>query len=325
MANLCVTWPMKLFGATLLLCFSITASAYALLFDGGFESGTLQGWVPGKNGTAIVVRSGSCFSDQDTQKLSIRGQYAGLLRSPNYASDGNTASLTSKHFTAGNGISFLALSQNKPASTAPFTLNISILDQQGKLLETRSLATAQSSLSPGCPSSGSDMRFSGHFISTLAYQGKTIKLQFSQHPGTAAHGGFTLIDSVTVFLAGEAPIDSKQPLAAASVEFDAETQNRYLVAALPAHDIEQTREWEYSWYIQGESKVREYYKPCINKLVPGNYFVTLYVRNATTLTSDSLYFYIGETGDADPLPEDINNCDIAHPLLERGSASGPAT
>ena len=52
--------------------------------------------------------------------------------------------------------------------------------------------------------------------------------------------------------------------------------------------------------------------------------ILLYVRNAATLASDSLYFYVDETGDDTPLPKDINNCDIAHPLLEQGSAPRPA-
>ncbi len=308
-----INWLAGLFVATFFLCFSITVNAYTLLFDGGFESGVLQGWVPGKQGTAIVTRRGSCFSDQDTRKLSIRGDYAGLLRSPNYLSVGNAASLTSKRFTAGNGISFLALSQNRTNLETAFALNISILDQDDTLLETRPLATAQSSLSSGCPSSGTDTRFSQHFVSTQAYQGKTIKLRFAQHPDTAAQGGFTLIDDVTVFLAGEVPVNTNIPLAVASAIFDADTKNRFLSAALPGN-IEQTRKWEYSWYIQGEDKVRAYYKPCINKLTPGNYSATLTVRNATALASDTLYFNVGEAGNTDALPEDTGICNIAHPL-----------
>lgn len=312
----------RLFGVVCFLCFSITANAHTLLFDGGFESGILQGWIPGKQGMAIVVRRGSCFSDQDTRKLSIRGRYAGLLRSANFSSHGNAASLTSKHFTAGSGLSFLALSQNKPNSTSLLTLNISILDQDGTLLETRPLATARSSLSTDCPSTGADTRFSRHFVSTRAYQGKTIRLRFAQHPDTAIQGGFTLIDNVSVFLSGEAAVETSLPLAIASVKFDANTQNRFLSAALPTGYIEQTREWEYSWYIQGESKIRAYYNPCINDLSPGNYSVTLYVRSATTMASDTLYFNVGNAGN--PLSGDTSICNIAHPLDEQTRVSAPA-
>jgi hypothetical protein len=51
----------------------ITSNAYDLLFDGGFESGTLQGWIPGTQGTAIVTRRASCFSSNDTRALNIQG------------------------------------------------------------------------------------------------------------------------------------------------------------------------------------------------------------------------------------------------------------
>jgi hypothetical protein len=315
-------WPAGLLFATFFLCFSISANAYTLLFDGGFESGVLQGWVPGKHGTAIVARRGSCFSDQDTRKLSIRGDYAGLLRSPDYLSIGNAASLTSKRFTAGNGLSFFALSENKTHSEIAFALNISILDQDGTLLETRPLVTAQSSLLSSCPSGGTDTRFSQHFVNTQAYQGKTIKLRFAQHPDTAAQGGFTLIDDVTVFLAGELSVNANIPLAAASAIFDLDTQNRYLSAALPGN-IEQTRKWEYSWYIQGEDKVRAYYNPCINTLTPGNYSATLTVRNATALASDTLYFNVGEAANAEAPPPNTGVCNIAHPL--DGAARAPAS
>ena len=324
-ANTRLSRPAMLFAVVCLLCFPIFTHAYTLMFDGGFESGILQGWVPGKQGTAIVARRGACFSGQDTRKLGIRDQYAGLLRSPNFSSDGNTASLTSKRFTAGSGISFLALSQNKPNSMAPFALNISILGQDDTLLETRSLATARTSLSTGCPSAGADTRFSQHFISTLAYEGKSIKLRFAQHPDTAVRGGFTLIDNVTVFSPGEAPVKTNRPLAIASVKFDADTQNRYLSAALPIDNIEQTREWEYSWYVQGESELRAYYRPCINGLAPGNYSVTLYVRNASTLASDTLYFNVNETTNSDSLPLDISSCNIVHPLDEQDHVPAPAT
>jgi len=64
------------------------ASAQArLLFDGDFESGTFQGWIPSgeKGGFASVAAKGSCFSGNDTTAISFNGNdtsnYAALLRS----------------------------------------------------------------------------------------------------------------------------------------------------------------------------------------------------------------------------------------------------
>lgn len=267
------------------LSISLSANAYKLLFDGGFESGTLNGWVPGIQGTGIVTRKGSCFSDHDTRYLSIRGQYAGLLRTPHYLSTKKTASLTSKPFIAGNGIFFVALSEQKSALTQKqYALNISLLDQQNELLEIRPLVTAFARLEPGCPGNASGARFSPHFISTQTYRGEKIKIRFSQHPDTARAAGFTLIDEVSLFNPGEAPALINQPLAKASVKFDAQTQNLYLSAALPDVDRNQTKGWVYRWLINGEKSSRNYYNPCINDLKPGHYTATLTVRNASALS-----------------------------------------
>jgi len=313
---------MRLCCLLILLVFSASTKAYTPLFDGGFESGTLNGWVPGTHGTAIVTRRASCFSDHDTRHLSIRGQYAGLLRTPEYSSIEHTASLTSKPFVAGNGIFFVALSEQKDRLTyKQYALEISLLDQQGELLAKRPIVTALARLSPDCPGNAHDARFSQHFVSTQAYRGKKIKIRFSQHPDTAQAGGFTLIDQVSLFNPGETPALKNQPLAKASMGFDTQTQNLYLNAALPDRHIEQTRGWSYSWLINGEDTRRNYYKPCVNDLAPGNYTAILTVSNANSLSSDSLYFSVSKRDDKPGSPEANNRvCNLLHPLSRRDYA-----
>jgi hypothetical protein len=230
------------------------------------------------------------------------------------------ATLTSKKFIAGNGILFLALSEEKMESPEiPFSLNVSILDSDGEILDTYPLATSIVALSPGCPSDANDARFSRHFINTQAYRGTYIKLRFSQHAETAQSGGFTLIDQVSLVYPGETTISRDAPLAKAGVKYDETGQSLYLVAALPEGDINHTRDWRYSWYINGENQPRHYYNPCISDLGIGHYTAILTVQTNDGIARDSLNFSISETSDETSVndvesKQDSLLCNLRHPL-----------
>ena len=274
-----------------------SAQAQALLFDGGFESGTFIGWSPGTQGTAILVAKNRCFSDQDTSALSIRDKYAGLLRGAAQKDPGAVATMTSKPFTAGKGFLFLALTEQHAGDDAiwfPYALRVSVLDSNGITLSGHELNTARITLSSGCPSLARDQRFSEHFISTQKYQGQTIRIRFSQHPALAQSGNFSLIDQVSIVQQGETAAYRKKPAAIAGIEYDAEHDFLYLVAKTPKQALEKSRNWRYSWQIHAQTDLRETHKACINDLKPGNHTAVLSVQNATTLSMDSLHFYVPE-------------------------------
>jgi len=274
-----------------------TGYAQALLFDGGFESGTLNGWAPGTQGTAVLAASGRCFSDQDTTALSIRGKYAGLLRGSGKLKAGVAASISSKPFSAGKGFLFLALTESHTeidANASSYALLVSVLDLNGETLSSHALNTARVSLSHGCPSLPGDKRFSEHFISTQKYQGQTIRLRFSQHPMLARSGDFSLIDQVSIVQQGEVAAYRNTPMAVAGIEYDVEHDFLYLVAKIPQHELEKSRNWIYSWRLNAQTDVRNSYKVCINDLEPGNHTANLSIQKAMVRSTDTLNFYVPE-------------------------------
>ena len=277
----------------------MSAHAQSRLFDGDFESGTLIGWVPGKKGSAILAAKNRCFSSQDSTAVNIRGRYAGLLRGTDKLEAGVSASLTSKPFTAGKGLLFLALTEQHPDSdtlASPYALIVSLLNTDGMTLSTHTIDTARIALSPGCPSLPRDQRFSEHFVSTQKYLGETIKLRFSQHPTLARSQNFTLIDQVSVIQQGELAAYSANPVAIAGVAYDHQLNALYLVAKIPQHAITESRNWSYSWQIDEDVEPRSSYKTCISDLKPGNHIANLSVRTATALETDTIRFYVPERG-----------------------------
>ena len=275
-----------------LIVWATQAVALSPLFDGDFESDTLQGWNPGTSGTAIVVSRGTCFAGNDTTTLSIRGRYAGMLRSVTDIENKQAASLTSKPFIAGRGLVFLAISEllGDTPKQNPFALNVSILDAAGKVLQTEAIATALADLTGGCPSATGDASFGQHFINTHAYAGKQIKLRFSHHPDLAKEGAFTLVDEVSIVSVNETPIFQSFPIAKAGFRF--EEKHLFLIAGLPDGDIKQTQDWQFSWLINGETTRRPYFNPCIDDLEPGDYTANLYVRQNERLITDTLHFSV---------------------------------
>ena len=273
----------------------IPVQSYAItpLFDGGFETGTLQGWRP-DNG-ALVVARGTCFAEGDTTQLSARGQYAGLLRSVSESA----SSFTSKAFAAARGVTFLALTElrGKKKNFNPFAITVDILDGASTVLSTQPLATAMIRLNKGCPSSKRDQSFSAHFINTRRYQGKQIKIRFSQHKDVAKTGAFTLIDDVGV-VNNLVPIYLSYPNARAGVTFNDNVLS--LTAGLPFGDLDQTTRWQYSWFINDESSKRPYFNPCINDLEPGEHTANLYIYDPdnNSLVTDTLNFLVPDAVDS---------------------------
>lgn len=268
-----------------------------MLFDGDFESGTLIGWTPSIQGTAILAAKGRCFSSRDTTSLGIQGNYAGLLRGSTQLASGTVATMTSKPFTAGKGFLFIALTEreaDEDVISAPYALMVSVLDRNGVVLSMHELDTARVMLSPGCPSRPASQRFSEHFISTQNYLGQTIRLRFSQHPAFAQSGNFSLIDQVSIVQRDQVATYSDSPVAIAGIDYDAEQDFLYLIAKIPHNVLKESKNWTFGWHIDGESGVRASSRSCINDLKPGNYTASLSVRNKTSLSTDTLHFHVPE-------------------------------
>ncbi len=269
-------------------------SAATPLFDGDFESGTFQGWAPAGTGSAIVATRGTCFSSNDTTELSIRDNFAGLLRGVNGKKE-DLPSLTSRSFVAGSGVAFLALSEWRAKKTLkreeqhPLALTVTLLDGAGKTLRTHEMATAMAELSGGCPSSPSDASFRPLYVDTRAYAGKPIKIRFTQHLDTAISGAFTLIDEVVATGIDEVPIYRSYPFAIAGV---GRTSNGTLMLEPEQPASGTPSDWQFSWYINGESARRPYFNPCLDDLDEGEYTATLYVRVNHVLNTDTIRFIV---------------------------------
>jgi len=291
---------------------SATAFAQALMFDGDFENGSFAGWQPGERGQTVLAARGQCFADGDTRALPIRGRYAALLRGAASLQADEAASLTSKPFVAAKGVLFMALSESaEPAeSRRRYTLQIDILDQDGKLLRRQPLASAQQSLAAGCPSERRAASFSEHFISTRQYTGQTIRLRFRQHPDIARSGLFTLIDQVSMVEPGTASAYYDHPRARAGLEFDARSGALYLK---PGRSENQPPDpdWQYRWQIDAEAEPRAYYNPCINDLPAGNHRALLRIRNGDKVSTDSLRFYVPDN--LKPAPASATETNLPRP------------
>jgi hypothetical protein len=195
----------------------LSASAWAqtpALLNGNFETGTLTGWTStGINeGWAGIIREGSCWSYNNTEGLSLSGQFAANIRSSGPAPTDSIGVLTSDPFVAGTSISFSALSENEDGEVArgsndPVTFEVRLLDTSDNVLLAQILKTNIVSLNrtPAGPCTGEqrDAAFSKYSIDTSSYRGQSVKLQFRQHTNVPQRGFFTLVDDVAV---DEAPI-----------------------------------------------------------------------------------------------------------------------
>ncbi len=282
--------------AILLSALLLTRSVFAagLLFDGGFESGTLQGWNASgsKGGMGTVVAQSTCYSSNDTTQLQIEGNYAALIRSSPSGATDSIGALTSDLFTAGDGIAFLALSEsNDKAGNNPVNFEVHITDNSGETLVAHKIRTSVVRLENGCPSSGRNGTFYAHYVDTRDFLGSSIRVQFRQYTLHEGLGFFTLIDNVVKFEQGEMPIFSSKPRAVAGVS---QTDNGVLRldGSFSLDPDDAPLPLSYSWYIDGESTPRFGEYSCIDDLSEGEHTVTLYVSDSVNTDSDTMKFVV---------------------------------
>lgn len=174
-----------------------TADA-ALIHNGDFESGDLDGFVADgvNDGYAKVVEEGTCFSYYDTRGISFSGRFATVIRSSNSAPIDSIGILTSAPFTAGEFISFDALSESVSGIVDPVDLEVVILTADGEVLAIERVTENVLVMSSACGLGPQDGAFSEHAVDTSAFEGESIKVQFRQHTNYALNGYFTLLDNI---------------------------------------------------------------------------------------------------------------------------------
>ena len=277
-----------------------------LLFDGDFESGTFQGWIPGgeNGGFASIAAKGSCYSANDTTAISFNGDptsnYAALLRSNAAGNTDSVARLKSEPFTAGNGIIFSALSETLDADPGhkPVNFVVRILDSQGSPVSEQPYNTAIIQLAQGCPSVKRDAAFSRHFIDTHHLAGQEISIEFSQNTKHESLGYFTLIDNVLFISEGQFLLSTSQPIAVAGTGIT--TSGTFFLDPRASKDPDDGPvALDYSWFIDGEDSVRHLDIPCVNlnedfQLSPGNNTATLYATDGFSYAADTIRFVIPE-------------------------------
>ena len=275
-----------------------------LLFDGDFESGTFQGWTPsGENGGfATVAAKGSCFSGSDTTAISFNGNptsnYSALLRSNAAGETGSVASLRSQPFEAGNGIIFSALSEtlSDDPRDHPVDLVVKIINSDGEVISEQPYRTAIIQLAQGCPSEPRDTAFSGHFIDTHHLAGNEISIEFNQNTRNQGLGYFTLIDDVVFIDRSSFLLSTSQPRAVAGTGITS-SGTFFLDPRASTDPDDAPIELNYSWFINGDTSIRELDVPCVNlntdvQLSAGNNIATLYVNDGFSYSADTIRFVI---------------------------------
>jgi hypothetical protein len=186
---------------TVLVASSAQASIVPLL-NGDFETGDFTGWTPtGVNGGfALVVPEGACFSAFDTTEIQLPGTFSAKLRSGAGDPTNSVGILTSDAFTAGEAIRFKALSETIFSLPNPSTFTVNILKaSDDSVLSSTVVSPNIADLLQICPDgTGPTGAFSQHSISTAAFRGTSIKVQFQQHTNYGGLGVFTLVDDVEV-------------------------------------------------------------------------------------------------------------------------------
>jgi hypothetical protein len=177
---------------------SASTTDAALIHNGDFESGNLDGFVADgvNDGYVTVVEEGTCFSYYDTRGISFSGRFATAIGSGNSAPIDSIGILTSAPFTAGEFISFDALSESVPGIVDPVDLEVVILTADGAVLATERVTANVLVMSSACGLGPQDAAFSQHAVDTSAFEGASIKVQFRQHTNYALNGYFTLLDNI---------------------------------------------------------------------------------------------------------------------------------
>ena len=291
---------------TLLIWVTGAHAQATLLFDGDFESGTFQGWIPGgeNGGFASIASKGSCYSANDTTAISFNGNptsnYAALLRSNAAGNTDSIARLKSVPFTAGNGVVFSALSETLDADPGhkPVNFVVRILNSEGNPVSEQPYNTSIIQLAQGCPSVKRDAAFSRHFIDTHHLAGQEISIEFSQNTNYESLGYFTLIDNVLFIPEGQFLLSTSQPIAVAGTGIT--TSGTFFLDPRASKDPDDGPvALSYSWFIDGENSVRQIDIPCVNLnedflLAPGNNKATLYATDGFNYAADTIRFVIPE-------------------------------
>jgi len=291
--------------------FSLPVQAAQLLDNGNFERGDLSAWQDLSSGKAStrIVRRGNCFAELDTREINIRGKFSAMLRSNGKTN--SKAVLRSTEFIAGEGFAFIALrgTGTLPAVDAPSDNN-ALIDFQVDILDAKSNRSLISlplkplllELEADCPGAARIGQFSSHYISTRAYAGQPIKIQFTQ--GSADNiPAFSLIDQLVRFAADEQLLFYARPYAQAGVSIS-RAGTPYLDSGGSFNPENPDTPLRYAWAL----KDRRYgsAKPCLNDLQAGNYQVILYVNNSQHAISDDARLYISTARNA---PENDPECD----------------
>lgn len=287
--------PALLATLTFLAAMPAIAPAASLLPNGDFESGSLLGWFGAgiDGGIADIATAGTCFSGEDTTRLTMFGGHAALIRSGPGGGRGSIGALTSDPFVAGDGIVFAALTGTRDGErvVAPVHFEVRILNADGAPLTAQRFNTAVVRLADGCPGEARDGRFYVHYFDTRAFRDQQIRIQFRQGTNTGGFEPFTLIDQVIVFGRGEGPLFTSKPEAVAAL-----SSTRRGVPRLDAsHSFDPDggpAPLTFSWQIDGENLIRLGEKPCLADLADGTYEATLFVNDGFHAVSDRLRFEI---------------------------------
>lgn len=266
-----------------------------MLDNGNFEHGDLSTWQDlsrGKAGTQIA-RRGNCFADLDTREINIRGKFAALLRSD--GKNNSTAVLRSSEFIAGEGFAFIALRgiAARPADLSvhdndnAVQFKVDILDaQSNQSLISLPLKPLLLELEADCPGAARIGQFSSHYISTRAYAGRPIKIQFTQR---GIGPGFSLIDQVVRFAKNEQLLFYARPYAQAGISIS-KAGRPYLDSSGSFNPDKTDTPLSYAWAL--DDRRYNTAKPCLNDLQAGNYQAILYVMDGQHAVSDDAHLYI---------------------------------
>lgn len=273
------------------------ASAAGLLPNGDFEAGSLIGWAATerRDGITDLVSAGTCFSPEDTTRLTLFGNHAALVRSGPSGRRSSVGILTSDPFIAGDGIVFATLTGTRDGRriVAPVHFEVRILTPDGDPLTSQRFNTSVVRLREGCPSEPRDGRFYVHYFDTRKFLDQEIRIQFRQNTNTSGIQPFTLIDQVIKFEKGEGPLFSSKPVAVASI-----SQTRRGVLRLDAsHSFDPDngpQALAYTWQIDGETQFRVGEHPCVGDLSEGTYTATVFANDGFHAVSDSLVFEVAD-------------------------------
>src|SRR5712692_1331261 len=138
-------------GTAFVLCLIFISSAFAQpgpLRNGNFETGTLEGWTASgvNEGFVRLAREGSCFSYNNTEGLTLSGNFAAAVRSGGVGPTDSVGILTSDLFIASSSVTFKALSETEYGDAAkwsddPVTFEVRLLDAADNVLLSQVVKT----------------------------------------------------------------------------------------------------------------------------------------------------------------------------------------